>query len=380
MLGVLLAERVRAGDSEGTSDDEAHTRAMRASSDAGTQKNDREVVVIKAFSGQLYGEWSVRGWAGPLCSLTHASPRYVAEHARIAAITALARAEREKTTELERVLKAERERWDGEIAVVSLQAKDARNLRNASRKAATEALAAAIATAREEASEKNSQTGDAVDSDETLSVLSTLETRLAEESRASKRALARLREARAAAVAPRESALAVAQEDVRRLRDEHRSLSASLLAEIFDSYRVPNFREDFGFGHREENEAQRDVETPGATLVECFVADETSFADAAAEGTDSALAAMNGFIQPVSATNLPCGCGDCCAPKLLAECALRGLRPLAIAEVWMGVSTPKEGNREEGEFYGACRGRCRPILGHMLCGADELRTGGPIVL
>jgi hypothetical protein len=53
----------------------------------------------------------------------------------------------------------------------------------------------------------------------------------------------------------------------------------------------------------------------------------------------------------------------------------------------MGVPTPGEGDREEGEFYGACRGRCRPILGHMLCGADALakRTNvplsrGPIVL
>ena len=48
----------------------------------------------------------------------------------------------------------------------------------------------------------------------------------------------------------------------------------------------------------------------------------------------------------------------------------------------MGVPTRAEGDREEGEFYGACRGRCRPILGHMLCGADEIQTriGGPIVL
>ena len=171
-------------------------------------------------------------------------------------------------------------------------------------------------------------------------------------------------------------------------------MSASLLAEIFDSYRLPNFREAFGFGDRLRKRADTTGETqlagleglegletrareaPGATLAECFVADEAAAARAAEVSAEVSAARAS----------LPCGCGDCCAPKLLAECALRGLKPLSIAEVWMGVSTREEGDREEGEFYGACRGRCRPILGHMLCGADALnprtkeKLGGPIVL
>ena len=206
--------------------------------------------------------------------------------------------------------------------------------------------------------------------------------------------------------APLESALAAAREDARGLRDAHRSMSASLLAEIFDSYRLPNFREAFGFGDRLRKRADTTGETqlagleglesleslegleglegletrareaPGATLAECFVADEAAAARAAEVSAEVSAARAS----------LPCGCGDCCAPKLLAECALRGLKPLSIAEVWMGVSTREEGDREEGEFYGACRGRCRPILGHMLCGADALnprtkeKLGGPIVL
>ena len=157
-----------------------------------------------------------------------------------------------------------------------------------------------------------------------------------------------------------EAALVTARREMKELRDEHRSMSQVLLGQIFDSYRLPNFREDGGFGHRHSEgrvaEAADDFSggMSGATLQEAFVSDEH---------------------QEISnaEVNLPCGCGDCCAPKLLAEASRRGLVPLSIAEVWMGVPTAKEGYRKEGNFYGACRGRCRPILGHMLCGADKLR-------
>jgi hypothetical protein len=39
---------------------------------------------------------------------------------------------------------------------------------------------------------------------------------------------------------------------------------------------------------------------------------------------------------PVS---LPGGTGDCCAIKLLAECARRGLEPIALAEVGVRAGT-----------------------------------------
>lgn len=63
----------------------------------------------------------------------------------------------------------------------------------------------------------------------------------------------------------------------------------------------------------------------------------------------------------------PTGAGDCAAPKLLAHAYRLGLRPLALAEFWWGAS-PASGDRREGVFYAACRGKCLPILTHMLDG------------
>lgn len=65
----------------------------------------------------------------------------------------------------------------------------------------------------------------------------------------------------------------------------------------------------------------------------------------------------------------PGGAGDCAAPKLLAAAYARGLRPIAFAEVWCGAP-PATGGRHSGTFYPACRGKCGPILAHMLDGLD----------
>jgi tRNA pseudouridine32 synthase / 23S rRNA pseudouridine746 synthase len=63
----------------------------------------------------------------------------------------------------------------------------------------------------------------------------------------------------------------------------------------------------------------------------------------------------------------PGGAGDCAAPKLLAHAYRLDLRPVALAEFWFGASPPT-GDRRSGVFYPACRGKCAPILAHMLDG------------
>lgn len=63
----------------------------------------------------------------------------------------------------------------------------------------------------------------------------------------------------------------------------------------------------------------------------------------------------------------PAGAGDCAAPKLLAHAYRLGLTPLALAEFWWGAPS-SAGDRREGVFYAACRGKCLPILTHMLEG------------
>ena len=63
----------------------------------------------------------------------------------------------------------------------------------------------------------------------------------------------------------------------------------------------------------------------------------------------------------------PGGTGDCCAPKLLQYAYLHQLRPVCMAEFWWGDS-PKGLIRHHGQFYPACRGKCKPVLTWMLQG------------
>ena len=63
----------------------------------------------------------------------------------------------------------------------------------------------------------------------------------------------------------------------------------------------------------------------------------------------------------------PAGAGECAAPKLLQYAFIHGLKPIAMAEFWWGAS-PKTEIRHHGHFYPACKGKCEPILGHMLQG------------
>jgi tRNA pseudouridine32 synthase/23S rRNA pseudouridine746 synthase len=82
-----------------------------------------------------------------------------------------------------------------------------------------------------------------------------------------------------------------------------------------------------------------------------------------ARGETRALADIFAPAEP------PGGAGDCAAPKLLAYAYRHGLRPLALAELWCGAP-PATGGRVDGRFYPACRGKCGPLLHHMLAGLD----------
>jgi tRNA pseudouridine32 synthase/23S rRNA pseudouridine746 synthase len=62
---------------------------------------------------------------------------------------------------------------------------------------------------------------------------------------------------------------------------------------------------------------------------------------------------------------LPTGTGECCAPKLLNYAAIKGLKPIAMAEFWWGESNR---DKQPGEFYGACQERCQPLMGFLLSG------------
>ncbi|GGC89505.1 RNA pseudouridine synthase [Flavobacterium lutivivi] len=65
----------------------------------------------------------------------------------------------------------------------------------------------------------------------------------------------------------------------------------------------------------------------------------------------------------------PAAAGECAAPKLLHYAYKNDLKPIAMAEFWWGKS-PKSEIRKHQHFYPACRGKCEPILAHMLNGLE----------
>jgi len=109
-----------------------------------------------------------------------------------------------------------------------------------------------------------------------------------------------------------------------RLREDRKRLSQQLMEEIHTTYRLVNFRGQT------------------STLKEAFHADH----------------GMGGKV------------GQCCAPKLLVHAARSGLHPTGIAEFHWG-GNEHAGDRQQGEFYPACREHCQPILGFLLCGLES---------
>lgn len=84
------------------------------------------------------------------------------------------------------------------------------------------------------------------------------------------------------------------------------------------------------------------------------------------------FAAYNGALPPA-------GAGECAAPKMLQYAYDNNLRPLAMAEFWVGASPAGE-VRRDGCFYPSCKSKCYPILSYMLQGIDveesALERGG----
>jgi len=78
------------------------------------------------------------------------------------------------------------------------------------------------------------------------------------------------------------------------------------------------------------------------------------------------------LFAPTSQGTPPAGAGECAAPKLLQYAYQHQLEPIAMAEFWWGDS-PKTEIRHHGYYYPACKGKCEPILHHMLQGLRVIR-------
>ena len=115
------------------------------------------------------------------------------------------------------------------------------------------------------------------------------------------------------------------ESEIAQLKNERKEKSYSLQQQLFEHYRFLN-------KHREEK-----------NVVEIF--------------------------ESSSHGNPPSAAGDCAAPKLLQFAFEHGLKPIALAEFWWGLS-PKGKERNHKEFYPSCKNKCRPILEYMLDDGD----------
>ena len=153
---------------------------------------------------------------------------------------------------------------------------------------------------------------------------------LIRESQHDKAQLRRLTKSCEASVAEHKEALDVLEREIEVLKRERRESSDALQRWLFDQYVMLNAK-----GMRR-------------TLIDIF-------------------ARFNGTLPPA-------GAGDCCAPKLLQFAYAHNLRPVSLAEFWLGAPPPTEVRRHL-QFYPPCRSKCYPILQFMLQGLDAPLPG-----
>ena len=153
---------------------------------------------------------------------------------------------------------------------------------------------------------------------------------LIRESQHDKAQLRRLMKRCEASVAEHQEALDVLEREIAALKRERREGSDALQRWLFDQYVMLNAK-----GMRR-------------TLIDIF-------------------ARFNGTLPPA-------GAGDCCAPKLLQFAYAHNLRPVSLAEFWLGAPPPTEVRRHL-QFYPPCRSKCYPILQFMLQGLDAPLPG-----
>lgn len=153
---------------------------------------------------------------------------------------------------------------------------------------------------------------------------------LIRESQHDKAQLRRLMKSCEASVAEHQEALDVLEREIEALKRERREGSDALQRWLFDQYVMLNAK-----GMRR-------------TLIDIF-------------------ARFNGTLPPA-------GAGDCCAPKLLQFAYAHNLRPVSLAEFWLGTPPPTEVRRHL-QFYPPCRSKCYPILQFMLQGLDAPLPG-----
>ncbi|AFY44775.1 RluA family pseudouridine synthase [Nostoc sp. PCC 7107] len=256
-----------------------------------------EQQVIKAFSGLLNGQSVVDGWVPPIpgreaVALTEAETLAKLEAIKQEIITLQQLPEQQQYE----ILSGE---FEQKLQVMSDRHRDCRYQRQAQRQQLCETLTGEVLTLA-------------------LAELDSASRRDGIERR-------QLKRQRDAVLQPLQQAIATADARIRELKQQRKTLSRQLQAQMHAAYSLMNF-----FGQ-------------SLTL------------------------------QQLMPDGLPTGTGDCCAPKLLHYAATHHLKPLAMAEFWWGQSS---GDKIQGEFYQACVERCQPLMGFLLSGIKPNSSRG----
>ncbi|MBE9206599.1 RluA family pseudouridine synthase [Nostoc sp. LEGE 06077] len=248
-----------------------------------------EPQVIKAFSGLLNGQSVVDGWVPPIPGREAVAFAEAQTLAKLDAIKQeLIALQQLPERQQYEILSGE---FEQQLQIISDRHRDCRYQRQAQRQQLCETLTGEVLTLA-----------------------------LAELDAASRRdgiERRQLKRQRDAVLQPLQQAIATADARIRELKQQRKTLSRQLQAQMHAAYSMMNF-----FGQ-------------SLTL------------------------------QQLMPDGLPTGTGDCCAPKLLHYAATHHLKPLAMAEFWWGKSS---GDKIQGEFYGACVERCQPLMGFLLSG------------
>lgn len=117
-------------------------------------------------------------------------------------------------------------------------------------------------------------------------------------------------------------------------------------------------------GYQQEINALKEIRKEKSAALQQQLFEQYYFLNQAGE-----MKSLGAIFHATEDQRPPSGAGECAAPKLLQYAFLHNLKPIALTEFWWGKS-PSSEIKKHGQFYPACRGKCEPILKHMLAGID----------
>ncbi len=128
-----------------------------------------------------------------------------------------------------------------------------------------------------------------------------------------------------------------------------------------ENLRLENAKQEAGRFNEKVTELKQLRKTKSAALQDAIFA-SFIFLNARGEQKD-----VKSVFLDVGVEVPPAGAGECAAPKMFQYAFKNELKPLALAEFWWGAA-PNSEIRLHGNYYPACKGKCKPILAHMLKG------------